>query len=151
MQEHFGDMWDLEADVYVITTNGTVKKDGTAVMGRGCALEAKERFPGIDLHLGNSIKRYGNVPILIGTDITGSSVGIVTLPVKHEWYEQADLELIKRGIEEFSRAARDLPLTAERIAMPRPGCGSGQLNWRDVRPVIEPLLDDRFIVCHKEE
>ena len=33
------------------------------------------------------------------------------------------------------------------IAIPRPGCSNGGLNWEiDVKPIIEPLLDDRFII-----
>lgn len=33
------------------------------------------------------------------------------------------------------------------ILLPRPGCGNGSLNWeRDVRPVLAPVLDDRFSV-----
>ena len=41
MREVVGNLWTYPADIRVITTNGTVKNDGTCVMGRGCAAEAK--------------------------------------------------------------------------------------------------------------
>ncbi len=40
-------LWDADADnvLLCITTNGYVKNNGECVMGRGCALEAKTRWP----------------------------------------------------------------------------------------------------------
>ncbi len=43
MKEDFGDLWDFDG-IIAITTNGFVKKDGSCVMGRGCAKEAALRF-----------------------------------------------------------------------------------------------------------
>lgn len=39
--EVVGNMWAIPADAYCITTNGFVKKNGEAVMGAGCAKEAR--------------------------------------------------------------------------------------------------------------
>ena len=39
MKEITGDLWTIKADARVIPTNGTVRRDGAAVMGRGVALQ----------------------------------------------------------------------------------------------------------------
>jgi hypothetical protein len=43
-----GNMWSAypQADLFLITTNSTLKNDGCLVMGKGIALEAAQRFPG---------------------------------------------------------------------------------------------------------
>ena len=57
-----GDMWDSYDDVnmFCITTNNAIKKNGALVMGRGIAKEAKDRFPGLDLRLGSLITHHGD-------------------------------------------------------------------------------------------
>ena|SRR3990167_4849700 len=140
MREVTGNLWTYpNTDVRVITTNGTVKRNGECVMGRGCALEAKQRFPGIAASLGLSVRCKGNIVSILSEDPL-----IVSFPVKHEWMEQADIQLIKVS-------ARTLAAFADlhgwkTIVMPRPGCGNGHLRWADVRPVLAPILDDRFHV-----
>lgn len=42
----------------VVTTNGCVKSDGTCVMGRGVAQEARDRFDGIDKRPKNARKTH---------------------------------------------------------------------------------------------
>jgi len=44
VKEVDGNLWEIEADWRVITTNGFVKKDGRAVMGRGVARQALQRY-----------------------------------------------------------------------------------------------------------
>ena len=39
MKEVFGDLWEFDGTI-AITTNGYLKRDGTCVMGRGCARQA---------------------------------------------------------------------------------------------------------------
>jgi hypothetical protein len=73
---------------------------------------------------------------------------IVSFPVKHRWQDAADLELIKRSALELVELV-DRNAWARKIKLPRPGCGNGRLRWSDVKPVLEPLLDDRFVVVHK--
>lgn len=147
------DLWDVEADAVVITTNGDINKAGRAVMGRGCALEAKNRYPGIDSVLAGALHTFGNhVHLLFVTEreYEGEVVGdvsILSFPVKRHWHEPASLDLIERSAYELAQAALDFDF--DTVAMPRPGCGNGRLSWSVVKPVIEPILDDRFIVVHK--
>lgn len=147
MIEVRGNLWEYDADVYVITTNGTVKKDGSCVMGRGCAREAKEMFPGIDKDLGKLISKGGNYPWNVRSPKKdGKRKHIWSFPVKNHWNEQASLELI-----EYSAMSLDLSLSVmsypiETIVVPRPGCGNGGLDWKDVKPILEARWDDRYHV-----
>lgn len=149
MIEVTGNLWTYPADVRVITTNGTVKKNGECVMGRGCALEAKQRYPEIPKVLGRHLsggKR--NYPYWFP-----ASVGICnlwTFPVKHEWFQRADIALIRASAEIIASWV-DMPdkfgvAAINRVLLPRPGCGNGGLKWEDVKPILEPILDDRFHV-----
>lgn len=139
MIEVYGDLWSYPADVRVITTNGMVRKDGGCVMGRGCALEAKNRYKGIDLVLGRMIKVEGNhVHFLMAmADFT-----LYSYPVKHKWFEAADPDLIVRSAEELA----ELVHGDSQVVLPRPGCGNGSLKWDQVKPLLEKILDDRFHV-----
>lgn len=63
MLEIVGDMWKegVNYDAVCITTNGFVKKNGEAVMGRGCAKEAAGFWWDIPHLLGDLIGDNGNV------------------------------------------------------------------------------------------
>ena len=145
MIEVKGDLWTYPASVVVITTNGFVKKNGECVMGRGCALEAKRKNPAIPKMLGDLIRDHGNhVHIIFRGNPLCLSPMIVSFPVKHAWFEKADPALIERSAHELVALADEMKWIT--LVMPRPGCGNGGLDWDDVRPLIAPILDDRFVV-----
>lgn len=141
MLEQQINLWDVKDGIICITTNGTVKKNGDAVMGRGCAKEAAIKHPFILRSLGNHIKSSGNHVAL------HSSI-IITFPVKHNWWERADIELIKRSCKELVDLMQENSIN--KVYLPRPGTGSGKLNWeKDVKPFIKNLLPDSVIVIFK--
>src|SRR5687767_13225776 len=102
MTEVTGDLWTFDANIRVITTNGFVKKNGECVMGRGCALESTKRYKNLALRLGNKIKLAGNHvhPLSIG-EFNDPMNALVSFPVKHNWYEKASLDLIRRSAIEL--------------------------------------------------
>lgn len=137
MKEVTGNIWDYhkQGKRVAISSNGTVKKNGWAVMGRGVAWEAAQLFPSIPYLLGKALLTKGNYVHFF------SEHNLYTFPVKHYWYEKADIKLIKFSAKQL----RDL--SEGEVYLVRPGCGNGQLKWDDVREVIAPILrDDRFIV-----
>lgn len=142
-------LWEVPADLHVITTNGTVKMNGACVMGRGCAREAKYMYPSLDLKLGRMVKDSGNIVHFLNFTPARPNVDyphrLASFPVKHNWWEQADTYLIERSAKQLVELVNTTPGIMS-VVMPRPGCGNGQLNWQDVRPLIEPILDDRFTV-----
>lgn len=147
MKEYSDDLWKHHGDVKVITTNGDINARGLAVMGRGVALQSRSHVPGIQQMLADSIRRNGNHVSIIARQrgFGGHLLTVVSFPVKHHWFETADLELIRRSSGEL-----DVLATIEgwkRVVMPRPGCGNGGLLWTQVKPVID-WLDDRFVVVN---
>lgn len=155
MIEVTGNIWELAKprDGIVITTNGTVKANGEAVMGRGIAKQAVMLYPPVARILGDNLRGSGNT---VGFLRYEHSPKWISFPVKHNWWEKADLELIRQSAtnlfdlvdENFYYDENDDAAVAWTIWVPRPGCGNGGLKWSDVKPVIEPIFDDRFTVVN---
>ena len=144
MIEIKGNLWDyINSAIICITTNGYVKKNGECVMGKGCALECKQRFPDIPFKLGNLIKTYGNKVFYLDNHI-------VSFPVKHNWFEKADLILIEKSCKELVELI-NLNENVKKVILPRPGVGNGKLSYSDVKPILEKYLDDRFYIISKED
>lgn len=148
MLEMIGDFW-TEApkyDVLCVTTNGVVKKDGRLVMGAGIALDFRKRFPDLDLDLGDYVSRNGNhVFLKYWTHKVGQNCWVASFPTKHDFYYKSELPLIKRSAQELVRAI-DAFCPASKVLLTRPGCGMGGLTWEQVKPIIGPILDERFMV-----
>lgn len=146
MIEQSGNLWELVGpnDALVITTNGDVRKNGTAVMGRGIALQATQHDPTVADRLGAFLKAFGNQLFVIHKNPVW-----ISFPVKHHWNEPADLELIRQSAKDlpkFITMLNYIYVHIDKIYLPRPGCGNGRRKWEEVKPIIEPYLDDRFIV-----
>ena len=144
MQEVTGDIWDFheQGHLVCITTNGFVKKNGECVMGAGVAKQAKVKFPDLPARVGEDLRLMGN-----GLNFYGD-IKLIMFPVKHNWYEQADIELIKQSCEQLIQLMDFKNI--KKVYLPKPGCGNGKLRWPEVKKVIEPLLDDRVIIIDKK-
>ena len=138
MRESQNDIWSyLHQAIIAITTNGSVTRDGRAIMGRGTARQASALFTGIPRQLGRLLQEQGN-------HVHELDNGLVSFPVEETPWSLPDIRLIRRSAAEL-RALADLrgwPL----IVVPRPGCGGGGMDWQEVRPVLEEFFDGRFIV-----
>jgi hypothetical protein len=142
-EDLFAARTNSDVDAIVITTNGWVKEDGKSVMGRGCALRAKRLISDLDVTLGTLVSTKGNhVHLLRDYHIEPS---IVSFPVKDIWWELAEFWLIERSCQELVELVTTLEW--ETVWMVRPGCGSGGLDWINVKPILEKYLDGRFTVC----
>lgn len=165
MKEAFGNLLHMEGDALVITTNGFVKNNGEAVMGRGIAKQVADALPGFARELGTLITYGGNIVHHV-RDHNG--MALVTAPVKPRYVEYNGTNVVehaknqfrigdrvpgfwsKAGPERIVACCKDLVNLAnvmgwQTILCPRFGCGAGELNWEDVKPMIENILDDRFI------
>jgi hypothetical protein len=136
-----GNLWTYPAHIRVITTNGVVDRNGCAVMGKGIALQAKQRYPNLPQQLGELLLENGNHVYYLDNNI-------ISFPTKHHWKEMSNISLIRRSALELREKIISKGLV---VAMPPPGCGNGGLVWKDVYPILEDILDDSFVVLFNEE
>lgn len=154
MIEVVGDLFGFPANARCITTNGAIRKDGAAVMGRGVAEQAKALFPGIEYILGGILEKHGNhvsaiyhVGIYPLVQPRGLRCSLLSFPVKDHWRDRARFDLIRRSALELVEMTNDSGW--EVVALPRPGCGNGGRRWGDVQALIEDILDDRFVIVER--
>lgn len=145
MKEIQGNIWlhHRRGEWVAITTNGNIRQDGACVMGRGVALQAARRLPQLPFDLGRLIRKRGNRVHRL------EEYHLVSFPVKHAWYEKADLDLIVRSAHEIVRLLDDPLADIEQLYSVRPGCGNGGLSWADVKPLIASVFDDRVIIVEQ--
>ena len=141
MKTMIGDMWDITANWRCIPTNGTLKRDGSLVMGAGVAQRALSRYRGLDIGLGRYIKKYGNRPFMI------RAFGVISFPTKDHWKDPSTIAIIENSAKLLVELVSHHAMTG--IVLPKVGCGLGGLDWSDVEPVLSEILDDRFTVVEK--
>lgn len=139
MKEQQGNIFDKQFDdsIRLITTNGIVKSDGTAVMGAGLALTVAKGNPWIPVKLGALITEHGNRPFNLG-------LGWASFPTKNDWRDSSDPLFIIYSATMLVEMADKF--SWESIVSPKPGCGLGGLQWPDVRAELLPIFDDRFTI-----
>lgn len=129
------DGWDFTAAAaasghraaFAVTTNLGIRRDGTAVMGKGIALQAARRFPDLP-------RRYA-AALREGFPVTHfAAERIVTFPTKDDFRHNSDIDLMILSCRELvSVVWRD---EIAYIAMPPAGCGNGGLDFAEVCPFL---------------
>lgn len=175
MIELKGDLFAQECDAICITTNGYVKTNGEAVMGRGVAKQAALRWPMLPASLGASLVLRGNVVQIMHVSPWDGDppYKIVSFPVKPEYVYFTGKNVVRHMQSKYRindkvpgfaavacpnlifRSAQELKKLADekgwtKVVLPRPGCGAGELSWEDIKPMLADCLDDRFIVVNNE-
>jgi O-acetyl-ADP-ribose deacetylase (regulator of RNase III) len=144
--ERVADLWATPADARVVPVNWTLKRNGEAVMGAGVALAAAAKYPWLSREQGAFMRMVGpGTAVGVFRTVSGA---LVTFPTKYDWREPSDLELIEKSARELVAATEDQGFRS--VALPCVGCGLGRLTWSDVRVVLAPILDDRFVVVTPE-
>lgn len=148
---HFqrGDMWTAfaTADLFLITTNSTIRQDGALVMGRGIARQARDRFPGLAVSLGRHIlNTCGRPSTLLKTSL--GRYGLLVSPrwpeaklgafqVKVHYSQPASLELIRHSTAMLCAWCAAHP--DAQVVLNYPGIGNGRLRRETVLPIIAQL------------
>lgn len=142
-----GNLWDkYQVGRWIcIPTNGSLKgKDNNfAVMGKGLALEAANRFPTLPRLLASRIKRTNNQVYLF------AQLGLFTFPTKTDWHRPSTVPLLMKSCGELIALVDKYGM--EEVYLPQVGCGEGGLRWHEVGPDLQRMLDDRFVVVIKEK
>ena len=130
------------SEAVCITTNGMIKKNGMAVMGAGIAKEANERY-NLAGTLAEYLRQYGNHAYILGKSNNGFY--LISFPTKNHWKDNSNINLIKQSAYELITLCNYHNI--KRCYLTPPGCSNGHLNWEyQVKPVLENILDDRFII-----
>lgn len=149
-----GNMWTAfdEADLFLVTCNSTLRKDGEIVMGRGCALQAKRKFPDLPKAAGKWLQNYQHItgdsdygiliPYATIADASSEETKLGLFQVKHHFSQPAKLELIERSVD---IALTSLDPMYQNVHLNFPGIGYGELDYKSVLPIVE-RLDNRFTV-----
>lgn len=144
MQIKIGNLWDSTDDYILVTTNAFIKKNGCLVMGRGAAKDvatADPYFPYLagQCILGGSYPKHPRTGVSIYGVILVNRIGL--FQVKYNWWEEADLDLIKMSTDELMTLLNSGPLINKTVSMNYPGIGNGRLKEVDVYPIIQRLPD----------
>ncbi|MAP95465.1 MAG: Appr-1-p processing protein [Ponticaulis sp.] len=133
-----GNMFDEPVEALVNTVNCV------GVMGKGVALEFKNRWP-------DNFRAYKKLcdakqlnpgqMFVYDTHELFFTTGpryLVNFPTKAHWRSKSKLSYIEDGLENLVDVLREYQI--ESIAMPPLGCGNGGLDWAEVKPLIEAKL-----------
>lgn len=128
-----GDLFCSPAQVLVNTVN-TV-----GVMGKGIALEFKKRYPEMFSQYKELCDKH---KLVIGKLMLwyGADHWLLQFPTKEHWRNPSKLEYIEKGLMTFVRKYADYNISS--IAFPKLGCGNGELDWNEVKPLMEKYLKD---------
>jgi len=144
------DLWK-QGKIVCTTTNGFVKKDGSAVMGRGNALAMSQTIPDLPKLLGQFIKKYGNrVGFIYQRSVISFPVKPITgtihnaLPYIIKKFKEtdtipgflckADLNIIETSMNQLNDLVKKFKL--EEVYLPIPGVNNGQLKFTEVEPIL---------------
>src|SRR4029077_10880208 len=139
IKEVSGNLLDADVEALVNTVN-TV-----GVMGRGVALQFKQAFPANFSAYEAACRRGEVVPgrmFVFRRDTLGTRKNprfIINFPTKRDWRHKSRMEDIEAGLRDLVRVVRKEGIHS--VALPPLGCGSGRLEWAEVRQKISEALE----------
>ena len=131
-----GDIFEEDVEALVNSVNCV------GVMGRGIALQFKNRFPDNFKAYAQACKRDEVKPGRMFIHESGTMTNpryIVNFPTKRHWRGKSRMEDIEAGLADLAREVRRRQIRS--IAIPPLGSSLGGLDWSNVRPRIEATLE----------
>jgi O-acetyl-ADP-ribose deacetylase (regulator of RNase III) len=131
---------DTQALVNTVNTVG--------VMGKGIALQFKERFPMNFKIYADACKKgkvkIGKMLVVKEHTLSGETI-IINFPTKTEWFKKSQYSYIEEGLKDLVRVIAEYKIQS--IAIPPLGCGNGGLDWSKVKRMIETHLGNLNVVA----
>jgi O-acetyl-ADP-ribose deacetylase (regulator of RNase III) len=130
----------LRTDLFASPAQTLVNAVNTVgVMGKGIAKAFKERYPEMfELyaeHCRRGEMRVGSLMLWRGPE-----KWVLNFPTKTTWKLPSKLEYVEAGLQRFVEVFDSLGI--ESASFPPLGCGNGNLDWQQVRPLMEHYLSD---------
>jgi O-acetyl-ADP-ribose deacetylase (regulator of RNase III) len=135
MEFKTGDILESNAEALVNTVNCV------GIMGRGIALQFKNKFPENFRVYAAACERGELRPGSMFVYPTGWLTGpkyIINFPTKRHWRGKSRLEDIESGLKDLRDVIQQKKIVS--VAIPPLGAGLGGLDWKLVRPRIEQTL-----------
>jgi uncharacterized protein YwgA/O-acetyl-ADP-ribose deacetylase (regulator of RNase III) len=132
-----GNLFDSQVQTLVNTVNCV------GVMGKGIALEFKQRFP--DMYQ-DYVERCKRQEVKLGKPYLYRQLfppWILNFPTKDHWRSVANLASIVQGLEFLLQHYQEWGI--ESLAAPPLGAGQGQLEWRVIGPTLYRYLNQMTI------
>jgi hypothetical protein len=150
------EFWNSDTPV-IVPINLNLNKFGHNVMNKGIAKDAKELFPILPNMIGKSIKqRKHKIDVFAYVLETNKVIEgkkeeaiILAFPTRFNYWEKADLKLIEVCARLLVLKVDTIykKIKFDKIMVPKLGCGEGGLDWElEVKPLLEKILDERFIL-----
>ena len=131
-----GNIFESNAEALVNSVN-TV-----GVMGKGIALQFKERFPE-NYRLYKKACENGEVIIgkvfVTSTNSLVNPKWIINFPTKKHWMHRSSYKFIEEGLNDLIRVIKELNIKS--IAIPPLGAGQGGLKWEKVKKLLLDRLE----------
>ncbi len=145
-----GSIKEIKGNIFETSTQTIVNTvNCVGVMGRGIALEFKNRFPEMFSSYSEMCEKKLLTPGTLQL-FTKTSPWILNFPTKINWKFPSKLEYIRLGLDKFTATYQDKKITS--IAFPKLGTESGGLEWEEVKALmynkLEPLSNLDVVIYH---
>lgn len=130
-----GDIFQSQCEAIVNPVNCV------GVMGAGLALAFKDRFPAnYDQYVVACREEKVRLGKMFITECNGPGnlKWIINYPTKKHWKDNSKIAYVRFALFHFKHMLRTHQIKS--VAIPRLGCGKGNLDWAVVRKVLEDKL-----------
>ena len=130
-----GNIFEQQVQTFVNTVNCE------GVMGKGYALEFKNKFPAMYESYRKVCTKKLLKPGLLLLFKEYGNLWILNFPTKTTWREKSKLSYIEEGLIKFVSTYKEKGIVS--IVFPPLGCTNGGLDWnKEVKPLMEKYLSN---------